>query len=349
MAEVNFDALDLNLLRVFDALFVEGNTTRAGERLHLSQSAISHALGRLRHILKDELFIRSASGMTPTALSLEIGPTIHELLSELRSALTTPSFEPAISERVFSIACGDYLAAVLLPRLLVKVRDVAPRIHFRLVPIHPSNVDDLADGKLDMIVADFGHVPEQFDSEFLMDDKIVCVMGKGRHQAHTPLSLSQLATMPLVVPSYGTREADDCAGETLTTWRNLEIKGGWHLALLSALEQERDIRDAPAPRRVTLISILAALEIVSNTDYVAVLPSRLAADKAERFRLETFELPNNPSRSLALQMLSHRSHGAQPAVLWLREMLRQTAHDLAHPQPASTARNHDRLKLMSAE
>ena len=66
MAEINFDALDLNLLRVFDALYLEGSTTRAGERLNLSQSAISHALGRLRHILKDELFVRSAAGMTPT-------------------------------------------------------------------------------------------------------------------------------------------------------------------------------------------------------------------------------------------------------------------------------------------
>src|SRR5947208_842782 len=87
MGEVNFDALDLNLLRVFDALFVEGSTTRAGERLHLSQSAISHALARLRHILKDELFIRSGTGMAPTALSLDIGPPVHQLLSQLRSTL----------------------------------------------------------------------------------------------------------------------------------------------------------------------------------------------------------------------------------------------------------------------
>jgi DNA-binding transcriptional LysR family regulator len=329
MAEINFDALDLNLLRVFDALYLEGSTTRAGERLNLSQSAISHALGRLRHILKDELFVRSASGMTPTALSLEIGPTVHQLLSQLRSALSTPKFEPGKSEKVFTIACGDYTTSVLLPALVARIGDSAPGIHLRMVPIHPTNVTEMHDGLIDLILADFGHVPDQFSTEFLIEDKVVLVMRKGNPHARPPLTLKQLSEVPLVVPSFGIREEDRCSAESLTNWRGLEIRGGWHLGLLSELEQQRDMSHMPAPRRVTTISILSAIDLVSKTDFVAVIPARMVAGKADPLGLEVLELPQpslpTPSKSLSLQMVWHRTHGAQPSVLWLRDLLRDVA------------------------
>jgi DNA-binding transcriptional LysR family regulator len=342
MGEINFDALDLNLLRVFDALFLEGSTTRAGERLHLSQSAISHALGRLRHILKDELFVRSASGMTPTALSLEIGPTVHQLLSQLRTALSTPAFEPGRSERVFTIACGDYTTAVLLPELVERLGDSAPGIHLRMVPIHPTNVTEMHDGLIDLIIADFGHVPDQFSTEFLIEDKVVLVMRKGNPHARPPLTLKQLSELPLVVPSFGIREEDRCSAESLTNWRGLEIRGGWHLGLLSDLEQQRDISHVAAPRWVTMISILSAIDLVSKTDFVAVIPARMIAGKADAFGLEIWELPQPslpmPSKSLSLQMVWHRTHGAQPSVLWLRDLLRDVAVDVSAQPVAEFAR-----------
>lgn len=347
MGEINFDALDLNLLRVFDALFLEGSTTRAGERLHLSQSAISHALGRLRHILKDELFVRSASGMTPTALSLEIGPTVHQLLSQLRTALSTPAFEPGRSERVFTIACGDYTTAVLLPALVERLADMAPGIHLRMVPIHPTNVTEMHDGLVDLIIADFGHVPDQFSAEFLIEDKVVLVMRKGNPHARPPLSLKQLSELPLVVPSFGIREEDRCSAESLTNWRGLEIRGGWHLGLLSDLEQQRDISHVAAPRRVTMISILSAIDLVSKTDFAAVIPARMIAGKADAFGLDILELPQpslpRPSKSLSLQMVWHRTHGAQPSVLWLRDMLRDVALEVSARPVAEFARSSVRI------
>ena len=139
--------------------------------------------------------------------------------------------------------------------------------------------------------------------------------------------------LPLVVPSYGTREEDRCSAESSTTWRGLEIRGGWHLGLLSELDGQRGSREASAPRRVTLISILAAIDLVCATDFVAVLPERMVANKADTLGLEILELPHSsaafPSKSLSLQMLSHRNHGTQPAVMWLRELLSTVANELA--------------------
>ena len=87
MKKVHLNALDLNLLRVFDALHEERSVTRAGARLGLTQSAISHALNRLRHLFADELFIRSVDGMQPTAHAAEIGPRVRNYLSEIDSHL----------------------------------------------------------------------------------------------------------------------------------------------------------------------------------------------------------------------------------------------------------------------
>ena len=91
--------IDLNLLRVFDAVYEEGGVTRAGARLGLTQSAVSHALNRLRYILGDDLFMRGPRGMRPTARAQVIGPQVRRALEQLQSALSADDFEPAVSER----------------------------------------------------------------------------------------------------------------------------------------------------------------------------------------------------------------------------------------------------------
>src|SRR5882672_1496076 len=103
MNQAHFSSLDLNLLRVFDALMEERSVTRAGARLGLTQSAVSHALGRLRHLLKDELFERAHDGMLPTPRAVEIGPRLREGLYQLQLALAPAEFVAAETERRFTI------------------------------------------------------------------------------------------------------------------------------------------------------------------------------------------------------------------------------------------------------
>jgi DNA-binding transcriptional LysR family regulator len=340
MARINFDSLDLNLLKVLDALLIERSTTRAALRLNASQPTISHALARLRHLFNDELFIRSANGMAPTEYAVHLGTVIHPLLTQLRTGLAAPQFEPETSNRVFTIACGDYTTAVLLPALLGGLGDAAPNIHLRLVPLHPSNVADVEDGLIDLVVADFGQVADMFETEPLLEDTIVGVMRQGNPHARPPLTIKQLAELPLVIPSYGIREEHGSQDERLTTWRGLEIRGGWHIGLLSALEQAA-FEKVLAPKRVTLVSSLAAIEIARTTDFVAVMPSRFLTGKVEMFGLEVMELagPGPDQGHVAiLQMLWHKVHGVQPAVLWLRDLFKETATQLAGARQATSTR-----------
>src|ERR1044072_1482793 len=108
-------AIDLNLLRIFDALMEEQNVTRAGARLGLTQSAVSHALSRLRHHFGDPLFVRRPDGMAPTARAFEIGPGVHAALAQLQPAILPSQFEPAAADNRFTIAAGAYGCAILVP------------------------------------------------------------------------------------------------------------------------------------------------------------------------------------------------------------------------------------------
>ncbi len=112
---VHFNALDLNLLRVFDALVEERSVTRAGDRLGLTQSAISHALNRLRYVLEDELFVRGPDGMQPTPRATEMAPRLRQGLLHLQLALTPADFVPAQTDRRFTMICGEYVGTVLVP------------------------------------------------------------------------------------------------------------------------------------------------------------------------------------------------------------------------------------------
>src|ERR1700751_3202195 len=109
MNDLHFNSLDLNLLRVFDTLIEERSVTRAGERLGLSQSAISHALNRMGHLLNHEQFVRMRAGMRPTTRDAEIAPRIREGLLQLQLALGPTEFDPARTERRFTIICGEYV------------------------------------------------------------------------------------------------------------------------------------------------------------------------------------------------------------------------------------------------
>src|ERR1700722_8905583 len=131
MNSMHLANLDLNLLRVFDVLLEERSVTRAGARLGLTPSAVSHALSRLRYHIGDDLFRRDAQGMQPTRKALEIGPSLHAALAQLQSALTPADFDPVTSDHRFSVVAGAYACAVLMPPVVAALQARAPdaRLH----------------------------------------------------------------------------------------------------------------------------------------------------------------------------------------------------------------------------
>ncbi|MEI2298506.1 LysR family transcriptional regulator [Ensifer sp. MJa1] len=145
---------DLNLLVAFDALMSERNVTRAAHRIGISQSALSHNLGRLRTLLSDELFIRSARGIEPTPRAQELAETVSAILCTIQSRLIEPEqFDPATDERTFTLGLTDYLESLLMPPLLAAVQEKAPRVNFVIRPIDQDYPADLLDsGEIDLAI-----------------------------------------------------------------------------------------------------------------------------------------------------------------------------------------------------
>jgi DNA-binding transcriptional LysR family regulator len=323
MTPVHFSALDLNLLRVFDALVEERSVTRAGERLGLTQSAISHALSRLRYVLDDDLFVRGAEGMHPTRRAAEIAPRLRQGLLQLQLALTPADFVPHETSRRFTIICGEYVGAILVPALVARLREVAPRAEIRIRPSNMGVAEPLLAGRADLAIGSFRRVPEWFAVEPLFEETRVWVLSERHPAAWLELTLERLAELPHIRITAIGEDEQAVAGYVVD--HGLE-----RLVLRSEVGLLQGALAARGLTRViglTTPHFLAALAVVSHSDMAAPLPRRLAAAFAGTYRLKLFEPPYS-SPPFEIMALSHREHGSEPAILWLRDIVHQVAAEL---------------------
>src|SRR5687767_8987187 len=131
--QIDLSRADLNLLVLFDAVLEEQHVGRAAERLHLTASAVSHGLGRLRRLLNDPLFLRTPKGVVPTERAAQLAGPVADVLARARSVLASAEpFDPALSTRRFTIGAPDGVSAVLLPQLLERLRASAPGVDISL-------------------------------------------------------------------------------------------------------------------------------------------------------------------------------------------------------------------------
>jgi DNA-binding transcriptional LysR family regulator len=320
MNNIHFPGFDLNLLRVFDTLFEERSVTRAGERLGLTQSAISHALSRLRFVLDDELFVRGPDGMQPTRRAAEIAPRLRQGLLQLQLALTPADFVPQETSRRFTIICGEYVGAVLIPALVARLRDEAPRAEIRIRPSNMGVTEALLAGRADLAIGSFRRVPEWFACEPLFEETRVWVVSNSHPAAWEELTLERLAAVPHLIISAIGEDEQAVAGYVVDHGLERLVTRS-EVGLLQGALAMRGLTRAVG---LTTPHFLAALAIVSHSDMAAPLPRRLAAAFAGTYELKLFE-PPYASPPFEIMALSHREHGSEPAILWLRDIVRQVA------------------------
>ena len=191
-------AIDLNLLVVFDAIMRDRSVTRAGQRLGLSQPAMSHALTRLRHMLKDELFVRSPNGMMPTPRAEQLATPIRIALDGLQQSLEPTQFEPAKATATFRIAVDNYAAIVLVAPIAEHVARNAPGVTLDFRPSGTLNIPDLLDrSELHLAIGPPRVQAERFSLRRLLQDQFVVVHRKGHPAARArEFSTEKLATLP---------------------------------------------------------------------------------------------------------------------------------------------------------
>ncbi len=295
MFGMNWGAFDLNLLIVFDAVMQERSVTRAGSRIGLSQPAMSHALNRLRHMLKDELFVRTPEGMVPTPRAETLAQPLRSALSEMHLALEPAAFDPAASDRRFALAVNNYAAVVLAPPLVAAVSAAAPAVRLDLRPSGTLDVIDRLDrGDLDLALGSMDSPGERFVAAPLLEDPFVIVMRRGHPAGRRTLSAAALAALP-------------------------------HLEISSSREDtgfvDRWLDERGLVRRIALRApYLSAAAILVQSDLVATLSRRIAEEFVRDHPLQLFKPPYE-SPSVATAMLWHRRLDRHPAHRWLRDIV----------------------------
>ena len=301
---MSFLNLDLNLLRIFDAVMTEQNLTRAASRLAMTQPAVSNALRRLRENLGDELLIRTAHGVKPTPRAEELWPVIRRSLSELEELVSPSVFDVSLIQATFRMAMADSTAVLLLPALVRVIEQEAPGINIRMVPLTTREPRpmllradiDVAIGFFPGVVAQLSAGPDTpIRHERLYTGQYVCVMRKNHPLANKDLSLDDYCSANHLLVSFSGR-AHGLTDEAL-----------------AHLNRSRRIL-------LTVNQFYTAGQVVAHSDLITVLPLHLLASTGIESSLVVKPLPF-VLPDVHVDMLWHVRDSRSSAHKWLRQQM----------------------------
>ncbi len=304
---IDLRGIDLNLLVSLDALLEESNVTRAAQRLHLTQPAVSTQLARLRQMFGDPLLIPAPSGrgMTRSVRGAELMAPLKAALAQLEVLVREqPSFDPFADTRRFAIAGSDQAVAVLGFRLMRAWPERAgPNVQLAFVTAGQStSVDRFERGEIDLLIGSERMVPTWAKARKLYDERFVFVQRKRHPRGTSPLDLDTYCALDHVLVS---------------------TSGGSFFGFM-----DEHLEALGRSRRVALSvqHFTAVPELVALTDYVSTLPSRLVTH--HRDKLDVFELPFE-AHGFSMSAAWHPRSQLDPANMWLRETLADIARNWA--------------------
>lgn len=313
----DLSTLDLNLLRVFDAVARERHVTRAAQRLNLSQPAVSNALSRLRAALNDELFLRRPGGVEPTELALALAGPVAEVLDRLRDTLAVHApFDPATSDRVFTIALSEYAEAVLAPPLLERLGQEAPGCLLAIRHADRTNWQDLLErGEAEFALGVLPEPPAIYTRIRLLPEGFMTLMRQGHPLATDVLTEDRLIAFPHLLHSpNGSRD------------------GALDVALAAHGKKRR--------LGAVVAHLSAVPDILARTDMVMTLSGRLARLLAEAHGLVVRESPVE-IRHTRLSMIFHRRLESDAGHAWLRRLMLAVAREVPAVEAGGAPKGED--------
>ena len=307
-----FRRLDLNLLRVFDAVMAERSLTRAAQKLSLTQPAVSNALRRLRETLGDELVRRTSAGMEPTPRAQALWPVVRTTLAQLEAALAPEEFVAAEARNTFVLAMADATAAALMPRMVALLGAEAPGVSVRVLPLSTRDprrmlddeLTDLAIGYFPAVLADLtaqrqAGEPVAYAHQRVYDGEYVCLMRKDHPLAGAPLTLDAYCAARHLLVS--------CSGRPY----------GFTDEALAALGRERRIV-------LTVNQFFTAGRVVARSDLLTVLPLHFFSVTGLEGELVWRPMPMRMP-TVHVDALWHVRHAGTPAQRWLRALVSRSA------------------------
>lgn len=300
----NLKTFDLNLLRVLSALLEDHSTVRAGERLGLSQPAVSAALARLRTALGDELFFRRGKGLEPTQYALTLKDELHQVLERIEDLIRGPdTFDPSTSDASFRISGSDFFAELLMPRLAERLQLLAPKMRVHLVDLVPdSYVETLDRYEVDLAIVPKTPLPDWVESRPVFRSSFSVVARKDHPRLKreglsggdvVPIDLFCDVGHVLFSPEGNSRAMGDAA--------------------LAEVGRERRVV-------MTMPIFSGVYRAVAGSDLIALLPTALANHVEKDAGLRVYRAPM-PVPTAQLCMIWHRRYSASASHSWMRDQI----------------------------
>ncbi|MBX9930878.1 MAG: LysR family transcriptional regulator [Methylobacterium sp.] len=299
---VHLSKLDLNLLVALDALLTERSVTRAAGRIGISQSAMSHALGRLRTTFSDELLTRAPDGMRPTPRALALIEPMQAALSQIQAITALPAaFDPATADVTFSLGIPDSTEILLMPSLVAHLRSIAPGVKLILHTVDRHRIlDDLDSGRVDLGIGIFEQGQTHHKRRILNKETYLCVFNAELIGVTPPISLDDYVRLPHVLTSL-VESAHGVVDDALAKIGRTRV-----IALTSP--------------RFTIMPF-----VVRQAPVIATMHSRLA-----RFFGDAMGLAVSPAPialpDVSISMIWHASNDQVPGQRWLRDTIVALRH-----------------------
>lgn len=300
MQDMHIKDLDLNLLIVMDSMLRERNVSKAAERIGLSQSAMSHALNRLRDYFDDPLFIKAGQSMGPTPKALALQSAVIDVMGTVRQRILSEAhFDPATAQKEFTFCVTDMGELVFMPALLKIIRRLAPHCTIRTMQVPAEQIEGLlAAGEADLAIGTYRTAPEGLYKQRLFMHgftTLVHVESKVKKR----ISLSEFEKTPQIVVTL--------SGRSITPFDNvLEEKG--------------------IKRRIVMRTphfLVVPLMIEQQPDLIATIPNELGNAFA-RFGVVRAVEPPLELPSYAISQHWHPLFHHEPSLIWLRDLIKRT-------------------------
>jgi DNA-binding transcriptional LysR family regulator len=303
--------IDLNLLIALQILLEEKNVSRAAERLYITQPAMSKTLSRLRLVFDDPLFTRSSHGMQPTPRATGLASELAEILGSITHLVTGDHFDPATFDGEIKIALSEYLGVALLPPLVQRLQDHAPRLSLSVITRVENQLQALANGNLDYAL----HIRQStYGDEFRVQDlgsSPPAILVRDSHPlAEGEINWQRLAQYPLI-RLY------------VSDWEQAELQrnAGAYAGI-------------PGHQRGSLeIShLLTALEVLRNSEYFMPGPAYILQNEGATSGITALPVPDGSMYELNYVLVTHKRTASSPIHHWLWEQITCTIRNLQTPQ-----------------
>jgi len=287
--------IDLNLLRVFDAVMSERSVTKAARILHMTQPAVSNAISRLRHVLADDVFIKGTTGITPTAKAEMIWPAIRAALRQISLVLDPDEFDPSTSTLTFRMAMSDYVAFQVIRPMFAMIQSTSPFMSLHVRPHHFEDTVGLLDrGEIDFAAGVFPRLSSHIRRTSLQTLRYDVAMRKDH-----PLTKGEFTV------------------ERFLEARHLVVSVGGATSLIDHQLSEMGITRDIA---LTVNQYAIAPAILSETDLISVLPPAAVLNTPYRNVL-TLREPPVALRNQEIVLIWHSRNELVPSHMWLRKMI----------------------------